>query len=157
MDIVGKHMRVMRLEKKKELSEIYSKLIFPQQGLNWTDVKWTTHWGVTFVTMWDEEHLLKNIQYAMILERMDLGPMKYCIVYNDMPNFFSKLLLLFYLPHKKMCFYPPSFFFDAPFNHSPWMEIGDAIRSRWFYLKNSIFYTFYVFQRTGVYGRSYFI
>ena len=53
MDIVGKHMRVMRLEKKKELSEIYSKLIFPQQGLNWTDVKWTTHWGVTFVTMWD--------------------------------------------------------------------------------------------------------
>ena len=30
MDIVGKHMGVMRLEKKKELSEIYSKLIFPQ-------------------------------------------------------------------------------------------------------------------------------
>ena len=39
MDIVGKHMRDLRLEKKKELSEIYSKLIFPQQGLNWTDVK----------------------------------------------------------------------------------------------------------------------
>ena len=32
MDIIGKHMRVMRLEKKKELSEIYSKLIFPRQG-----------------------------------------------------------------------------------------------------------------------------
>ena len=29
MDIFGKHMGVMRLEKKKELSEIYSKLIFP--------------------------------------------------------------------------------------------------------------------------------
>ena len=43
MDIIGKHMGVMRLEKKKELSEIYAKLIFPQQGLNWTDVKWTTH------------------------------------------------------------------------------------------------------------------
>ena len=64
MDIIGKHMGIMRLEKKKELSEIYSKLIFPQQAhgrLNWTDVKWTIHWGVTFVTMWDEEHLLKNI------------------------------------------------------------------------------------------------
>ena len=30
MDIVGKHMGVMSLEKKKELSEIYSKHIFPQ-------------------------------------------------------------------------------------------------------------------------------
>ena len=30
MEIVGKHMGVMRLEKKKELSKIYSKLIFPQ-------------------------------------------------------------------------------------------------------------------------------
>ena len=117
--------------------------------------------GVTFVTIWDEEHLLKNIQYAMIMEMMGLGPMKYCIVYNDIPNFFSKLLLLLlYLPHKKMCFYPPRFFFDAPFDHSPWMEIGDAIHSHQFYLKNSIFCTVYytqqfvVFQRIGVYGRS---
>ena len=147
MDIIGKHMGVMRLEKKKELSEIYAKLIFPRQGQNWTDVKWTTHWGVTFVTMWDEEHLLKNIQYAMLLEMMGLGPMKYCIVFNKMPNFFSKLLLLFlYLPHKKMCFYPPQFFFDAPFDHSPWMEIGDAICSQQFYLKNSIFCTVYYTQ-----------
>ena len=66
MDIVGKHMQVMRPKKNKELSEIYSKLIFPRQGLDWTDVKWTTQWGVTFVTMWDEEHLLKNIKFAML-------------------------------------------------------------------------------------------
>ena len=32
IDIIGKHMSVMRLEKKRELSEIYSKLIFPWQG-----------------------------------------------------------------------------------------------------------------------------
>ena len=94
MDIIGKHMGIMRLEKKKDLSEIYAKLIFPCQGLNWMDVKWTTQWGVTFVTMWDKEHLLKNIWYSMLMEMMGLGPMKYCIVYNDMPNFFNKLLLL---------------------------------------------------------------
>ena len=164
MDIIGNHMGVMRLEKKKELNEIYAKLIFPRQGLNWTDVKWTIHWGVTFVTMWDEEHLLKNIQYAMLMEVMGIGLMKYCIAFNEMPNFFSKLLLLFlYLPHKKMCFYPPRFFFDSPFDHSPWMEIGYAMRSRRFYLNNSIFCTVYyiqqfvVYQRTGVYGHSYFI
>ena len=67
MDIIGKHMRVMKLEKKRELSEIYAKLIFSRQGQDWTDVKWTTQWGVTFVTMWDEEHLLlKNIKFAML-------------------------------------------------------------------------------------------
>ena len=32
MDIIGKHMQVMRLDKKRELSEIYTKLIFPRQG-----------------------------------------------------------------------------------------------------------------------------
>ena len=61
MNVVSKHMREMRTEKKKELVELYSQLIFPRQGQDWTDVKWTTHWGVTFVTMWDEEHLIKNI------------------------------------------------------------------------------------------------
>ena len=128
MDIIGKHMCVMRLEKKKELSEIYAKLIFPRQGQNWTDVKWTTHWGVTFVTMRDEEHLLKNIRYTMLMEVVGIGPMKYCIVYNEMPNFFKRLLLLInYLPQKKMCFYPPQVILEPPFDHSPWREIGEAI------------------------------
>ena len=152
LDIVGQQMRVMSLEKKKELSESYSKNIFPQQGLNWIDVQWTTHWGVTFVTMWDEEHLMKNIRYAMLMEMMDIGPMKYCIVFNEMPNFFNRLLLLFlYLPYKKMCFYPPRFSFDAPFDHSPWREIREAMRSRRFYLKNSIFCTIYYMQQFVVY------
>ena len=78
----------------------------------------------------------------MIQEMMGLGPMKCCIVYNEIPNFFSNLLLLInYLPQKKMCFYPPSFFFDAPFDHSPWREIGEAICSRRFLTKNPIFNT----------------
>ena len=34
MDIIGKHMQVLRLEKKRELNKLYSKLIFPQQGQN---------------------------------------------------------------------------------------------------------------------------
>ena len=87
MDIIGKHMQVMSLKKKRELNEIYSKLIFPKQGLDWTDVKWTTQWRVTFMTMWDEEHLMKNSKFAMLQEMMGLGPIKYCIVYNEMPNF----------------------------------------------------------------------
>ena len=130
MNVVGKHMREMRIEKKKGLSELYSQLIFPRQGQGWTNVKWTTHWGVTFVTMWDEGHLIKNNQFAMIQEMMGLGPMKYCIVYNEMPNFFKRLLLLInYLPQKKMCFYPPQVILEPPFDHSPWRVIGEAICS----------------------------
>ena len=66
MNIFSKHMCEMRIEKKKEIIELYSWHLSPRQGQNWTDVKWTTHWGVTFVSMWDEEHLIKNIQFAMI-------------------------------------------------------------------------------------------
>ena len=164
MNLVHQHMGVMKVDKKRELSELYARLIFPLQGNGWTDVKWVTHWGVTFVRMWDEEHLLKNIQFSMIQEMMGLGSMKYCIESNAMPNFTSRLLLLLnYLPHKKMCFYPHLFVLDPPFNLSPWREIGKAINSRRLNLKNpllrNVYFTqqFVIFLRTGFYGPTYWI
>ena len=42
MGIVGKHMGVMRLEKKRELSELYTWLIFLRHGQDWINVKRTT-------------------------------------------------------------------------------------------------------------------
>ena len=79
---------------------------------------------------------------------MGLGPMKYCIVYNKMPNFFKRLLLLInYLPQKKMCFYPPQVILEQPFDHSPWREIGKAIRSKRFHLKNPLFEVIYFTQK----------
>ena len=108
MYVLRFHMGVMKFDKKKELSDLYCCLIFPRQGDSWNDVKWTTQWGVTFVTMLGKEHLLKNIPLAMIQEMMGMGPIKYCIINNAMPNFEENLLLLMnYLPHQKMCFYPP--------------------------------------------------
>ena len=147
MYVVRQHMRVMSSEKKNALVGCYSQLFFPQRENSWNDVKWATFYGVTFVTMWNEEHLYNNIRLAMIKEMMGLGPMKYCIVYNKMPNFLSKILLLLnYLPQKNMCFYPPCFFLDAPFDYSPWREIGEAILSRWLNLKNPIFCALYYTQ-----------
>ena len=65
-----------------------------EPGFGWNIVKWTTIGEVTFVTMWDEEHLLSNIRFAMIQELMKIGPTKYCIINSQAPNFESKLLLL---------------------------------------------------------------
>ena len=164
MLVVRDHMKVMDEKKKLELSELYTKLIFPLQGNSWTDVKWTTKWGVTFVTMWDKEHLMKNIRFAMIQEMMGLGPTKYCIVHNAMPNFHQRMLVLLnFLPHKKMCLYLQQFILDEPFNRSPWREIMDEISNRCFTLKHPIFkmiyYTqqFVIFQRTGVFGPTYYM
>ncbi len=164
LNLVGQHMRVMRNKSKIELCNLYSNLIFPNQGDAWANDQWTNAWGVTFVTMWGEEHLLKNIKYAMLLEMMKMGPMKYCIVSNTMPNFSSKvMLLLMYLPPKKICFYPPTYILDGPFNRSPWREIGEAIRERRINFKNpmlrTVYYTqqYIIFMKTGEYGPSYWL
>ena len=45
---------------------------------------------VTFVTMWDEEHLLSNIRFAMIQGLMRIGLAKYCIINSQVPNFEKK-------------------------------------------------------------------
>ena len=162
MYLVRLHMGVMQERKKEELKDLYARLIFPQNGNAWSNLKWTTTYGVTLVTMWDEEHLLKNIQYAMILEMLGLGPQVYCIFTNWMPFFEQRLMLLInYLPHHKMCLYPPRVILGQPFLHSPWMEIGYSIRNRHLIPKNPIFRAVYytqqymIFVRTGVYGTSY--
>ena len=97
----------------------------------WDIVKWTTIDKVTFVTMWDEEHLLSNIRFAMIQELMKIGPAKYCIINSQELEFESKLLLLInYLPHEKMCLYPPKNDLGGTFLRSPWKEIGKSICGR---------------------------
>ena len=102
LNLIGQHMGVMEIEKKRELSDLYTRLIFPMRNSAWSNIKWTILWGVTFVTMWDKDHLLKNICFAMLQEQMNIGAKKYCIINNWMPNFDSKLLLLIkYLPSRR--------------------------------------------------------
>ena len=164
MYVVRQHMEVASLETKKNLIDLYTQLFFPQPDSSWSQVMWSNRSGVTFVTIWGEEHLRNNLRLALIKEMMGLGPMKYCIVNNMMPNFESKVLLLIrYLPHKKMCFYPPKATLSGPFSHSPWQEIGAAMRARRINLKNpplrTAFYAqqYMIFLRTGYYGPSYWI
>ncbi len=151
-------MSVMQENKRNELRELYTRLIFPRQGDTWSSTKWTTCGGITMVTMWDKEHMLTNIKYAMILEQMGIGPTFYCIFTNWMPFFESRVLfLMHYLPHQKMCFYPPRFTLRGLFLRSAWKEIGQEICRRHVSLKNPLFRTFcytqqqyMVFKQTGV-------
>ena len=94
MYVVRQHMEVASLETKKTLIDLYTQLFFPQPDSSWSQVMWSNRCGVTFVTIWGEEHLRNNLRLALIKEMLGLGPMKYCIVNNMMPNFESKVLLL---------------------------------------------------------------
>ena len=92
-------MSVMTREQKETLNRLYFEHIFPKRkdtwsmepGFGWNNIKWTTINEVTFVAMWDEEHLLiSNIRFAMIQELMRIGPSKYCIINSQVPNFEKK-------------------------------------------------------------------
>ena len=64
MPIVGNHMAVMDDENRIRMCEIFAEIFFPNRHESWGHAIWVTHWGVTFVTMWNEEHSMRNISYA---------------------------------------------------------------------------------------------
>ena len=88
LHIIGLHMSAMKKEQKENFNRLYFQLIFPKRentqsmelGFGWNIVKQATIGEVTFVTMWDEEHLLSNICFTMIQELMKIGPAKCCII-----------------------------------------------------------------------------
>lgn len=128
---VGQHMGILPMEKKKELSDLYRRLIFPDLGWSWQETMWTTRGAITIVTMWDDDHLLRNIRLAMIKEQMLMGPKRYCVLMNWMPDLESRMLLLMnYLPHQKMFLHPNFELIRGPFLRSPWLEIARGMAAR---------------------------
>lgn len=116
MSIVGNHMAIMDLENRVRMCERRAKIFFPNCLESWGHAMWVTHWGVIFVTMWNEEHLMRNFNYAMIKEHMGVGLRRYCILSNMMPHFESQVLMLIRcLPRQKMCFYPRMYYLNGPF------------------------------------------
>ena len=131
MAIVKTHMIHMDYERKQKLAKYYVQCFFPNQGNNWSNVTWKMQDGVVYISMWDNEHLLKNIKLAMILEMIGMGPYKYCVINTVMPRFKSNLMLLtYFLPMHKMWFYPTRNILFEPFQHSTWRELGQEILLR---------------------------
>ena len=156
-------MTQMSSMRKDILIKYYSKLFFKESSHdNWSNIRWPTSHGITFVTMWDEEHLYNNIRLCMMKQLMGKGPTRYCIMNNRMPNLAARLLLLIlFLPHQKMSFYPSPFVLTEPFRHPPWIGIFRAMQLRPMCLKNPLFratyYTqqFVVFIKTGIHRPIY--
>lgn len=162
MNIVKLHMGVMDYEQKKKTCKIYTQLFFPELDNTWSNVQWVTLQGVTYVTMWDHEHLLRNIKFAMIAEMLGVGPYKYCIITNLMPYFENRLALLMgYLPRQKMCFYPTLYVLRGPFQRAPWRSWGQMISHRRNLFRNPFIRTIYhtqqfvIFLQTGCYEGSF--
>ena len=68
--------------------------VFPRQGVNGAQTKWITRGDVTRITLWGRQHLLNNLQVAIVKEAMGFGAKHYCIMASWDPYFKSKLLLL---------------------------------------------------------------
>ena len=86
MSIVENHMNVMDFEMKEKMYHLYEELLFPSPSDYWSNAKWTTSMGVTYITMWDNDHLLGNINFAMIMEILGFGSYRYCIITNELPR-----------------------------------------------------------------------
>ena len=164
LSIFVDHTRTLDFTMKKNMSEIYTRMWFPNLGQSWSETKWVTSEGVTYVTIWGKEHLLCNVKFAMMMEHIGLGPHKYCIVSNVMPDFGAKLMfVLAYLPRLKLCFYPPLFLLSEPFHREPWKGWGRMIARRTLKSRNplvrTIFHTqsFIILQQTGYYDPSFWI
>ena len=161
MNIVKLHMGVMNYEAKKRTCEVYMQAFFPELDTSWTNNQWTTLGGVTYVTMWDPEHLIRNIKFFMIAEMLGIGPYRYCILTNVMPYFEERLaLLISYLPRWKMHFYPSLYVLRGPFLRQPWRTWGQIISLRHRTFRNpfvrTIYHTqqFVVFLQTGYFEAS---
>ena len=152
MSVMGNHMAVMDDKNRVRMCKIFTDVFFPNRLESWGHTKWITHWGVTFITMWSKEHLMRNISYAMMKEHLGVGPHQYCILSNMMPHFESRVLMLLrYLPRHKLVFYPRMYYLDGPFQRAPWRREGRRIMRRKIKFRHTIAVSLYMAQQMVVY------
>lgn len=131
MAIVGEHLGVMPMTRKLEFSEKCAKNIFQDPDNEEEVVQWEKPWGIVLVTMGSKETLIRNIEFSMIQEMMGLGPSKYCLMSNGVRDFERRVLLVLnYLPRKKICLYPPTTIPRGPFEEPRWRSLGKEISER---------------------------
>ena len=100
-------MSQVNLAGKVAFMRAYERQIFPRLGTSTAQTKWWTYRNVTRVTIWGRNHFRNNVNYFRVLEALGLGSPFYCVQGSQHPRFSRRLLLLLrYLPHKKVYIYP---------------------------------------------------
>lgn len=96
---------------------------------------WTCNISHTLVSirLGDVRAVGYQLQMAMLAEKFDIGPERYCINYPRRrgPEFYSLLkLVMFFLPHEKMFIFPIGTRLEGSFLQEPWLSRGRALSLR---------------------------
>ena len=131
MAVIGEHLNVLPLDLKLEFSDKCARNIFQDPNNSENVVPWERHWGITFAFMKPRENLIRNLEFAMLQELLGMGPPKYCLISNKCKDFDQQVLLVLnYLPKKKICLYPPAIIPRGPFEKPAWRSLGKELHKR---------------------------
>ena len=154
MQVVKQHLEEANLEMRQAIIRSQEEFTFPDLAHpRWQRTQWVTHNEITYVTTWGEGHLLNNLKVAMIKELLGLGPHHYCIIDNKLPEMDNRiLLLLYFLPSAKLCFYSKQGKMRNISLGSPWKEIVKGISERDILLDKDLARILHFFQRFEIWA-----
>ena len=82
------------------------------------------------IHLWGLDDLIDNLWIAMLMEAVGIKPQRYCVSYEDSPEFYRMFqLILYVLPQERMFLYPVGSILRGPFLHEPWLSRARAIQS----------------------------
>ena len=103
------------------------EILFPNEFERKVKV-WITKNGYTRVTTWGQQVLLKNLKIALFKERLGLGPISYCLIWNSSPSFSAKVALIFTcLFPSKFCVYPLGPPIQGILSSPQWIDLNHTI------------------------------
>ena len=88
-------------------------------------------WITDNFTVFGDDHLEKNLNFALVKEMMGMAPDHYCVIDAYLPDFEYRLMqVLEHLPSHKVCLFPHRTSLGGPFSVSPWDTNGQLICAR---------------------------
>ena len=134
------------LRMSQALQEISQSLRNPQRALHFEYYTYTMMFGhydcrnwrywqlspsrdMLAIHLWGRDDLIDNLRIAMLMEVVGIEPQRYCIYYDDSPEFYNLLQLVLYaLPQERIFLYPTGSIIGGPFLHEPWLARARAIQ-----------------------------
>ena len=98
---------------------------------NWRHWQLSPSLDMLAIQFWDCYSFLDNLQIAMLMEAVGVGPQRYSICFDPSLDTYRNLKLVYYsLPQEKMFIYLANATVEGPFLHEPWLSMTRVIQSR---------------------------